>query len=69
MDLAFSRNNVRNITGYKIAINGQLGKVLISSSQAAFVSFFVGTITLIIVVGIMDRSSINIKEPIKQSVP
>ncbi|MFJ6209468.1 DMT family transporter [Lysinibacillus sp. NPDC092081] len=53
----------------QIAINGQLGKVLNSSSHAAFVSFFVGTITLIIVVGVMDRSYTNIKEPIKQSAP
>ncbi|MGE8077745.1 DMT family transporter [Peribacillus loiseleuriae] len=53
----------------QIAINGQLGKVLHSSSHAALVSFFVGTITLIIIVGIMDRSYTNIKEPIKQSAP
>ncbi|PFL64975.1 hypothetical protein COJ27_10690 [Bacillus cereus] len=53
----------------QIAINGQLGKVLHSSSQAAFVSFFVGTITLIIIAGMMDRSYTNIKEPIKQSAP
>ncbi|MEY9974289.1 transporter family-2 protein [Lysinibacillus sp. RC46] len=53
----------------QIAINGQLGKVLNSSSHAAFVSFLVGTITLIIVVGVMDRSYTNIKEPIKQSAP
>jgi len=53
----------------QIAINGQLGRVLNSSSHAAFVSFLVGTITLIIVVGVMDRSYTNIKEPIKQSAP
>ncbi|MEK4745024.1 MULTISPECIES: DMT family transporter [unclassified Bacillus (in: firmicutes)] len=53
----------------QIAINGQLGKVLHSSSHAALVSFFVGTITLIIIVGIIDRSYTNIKEPIKQSAP
>ncbi|MFJ7735563.1 DMT family transporter [Lysinibacillus sp. NPDC097287] len=53
----------------QIAINGQLGKVLNSSSHSAFVSFFVGTITLIIVVGVMDRSYAKIKEPIKQSAP
>jgi len=51
----------------QIAINGQLGKALHSSSHAALISFFVGTITLIIIVGIMDRSYTNIKEPIKQS--
>ncbi|MED2793597.1 DMT family transporter [Bacillus wiedmannii] len=53
----------------QIAINGELGKVLHSSSHAALVSFAVGTITLIIVVGIMDRSITNIKNPIKQSAP
>ncbi|MBV6681195.1 DMT family transporter [Bacillus thuringiensis] len=53
----------------QIAINGQLGKVLHSSSHAALVSFFVGTIILIIIVGIIDHSYTNIKEPIKQSAP
>ncbi len=53
----------------QIAINGQLGKVLHSASHAALVSFFVGTITLIIIVGLMDRSYTNIKEPFKHSAP
>lgn len=53
----------------QIAVNGQLGKVLHSSSHAALVSFFVGTITLIIIVGLKDRSYTNIKEPFKQSAP
>ncbi len=49
----------------QIAINGQLGKVLHSSTHAALISFFVGTITLLMIVGVMDRSNTNIKEPIK----
>ncbi|MGE7022125.1 DMT family transporter [Solibacillus cecembensis] len=53
----------------QIAINGQLGKVLHSTSHAALVSFFVGTITLIVIVGIMDRSYMSIKEPFKYSAP
>lgn len=53
----------------QIAINGQLGKVLHSSSHAALISFFVGTITLLIIVGIIDRSYKNIKEPINYSAP
>lgn len=53
----------------QIAINGQLGKVLHSSSHAALVSFFVGTITLIVIVGVMDRSYTNFKEPFKHSAP
>ncbi|WP_347722471.1 DMT family transporter [Lysinibacillus capsici] len=53
----------------QIAVNGQLGKVLHSSSHAALVSFFVGTITLIIIVGLKDRSYISIKEPFKQAAP
>ncbi|UYB45389.1 DMT family transporter [Lysinibacillus capsici] len=53
----------------QIAVNGQLGKVLHSSSHAALVSFFVGTITLIMIVGLKDRSYTNIKEPFKQSAP
>lgn len=53
----------------QIAVNGQLGKVLHSSSHAALVSFFVGTITLIIIVGLKDRSYTSIKEPFKQAAP
>ncbi len=53
----------------QIAVNGQLGKVLHSSSHAALVSFLVGTITLIMIVGLKDRSYTNIKEPFKQSAP
>ncbi|WP_144512937.1 DMT family transporter [Bacillus sp. FJAT-22090] len=53
----------------QIAINGQLGKVLQSSTHAALISFFVGAITLIMIVGVMDRSYTNIKEPIKQAAP
>lgn len=53
----------------QIAVNGQLGKVLHSSSHAALVSFFVGTITLIMIVGLKDRSYTNIKEPFKHSAP
>ncbi|MEK4424926.1 DMT family transporter [Solibacillus sp. FSL K6-1523] len=53
----------------QIAINGQLAKVLHSSSHAALVSFFVGATTLIVIVGVMDRSYTNITEPFKQSAP
>jgi transporter family-2 protein len=53
----------------QVAINGQLGVVLNSPLQAAFVSFFIGSVTLIIVVGLKERSYTNIKEPIKQSAP
>ena len=53
----------------QIAVNGQLGKVFHSSSHAALVSFFVGTITLIIIVGLKDRSYTNIKVPFKQAAP
>lgn len=51
----------------QIAINGQLGKALNSPAHAAFISFFIGTLMLIIIVGVIDRSYINIKNPIKQS--
>ncbi|SDD55139.1 transporter family-2 protein [Terribacillus halophilus] len=50
----------------QVAINGQLGVVLDSSIQAAFVSFFVGAITLIIVVGLKERSFVKVSNPIKQ---
>lgn len=51
------------------AINGQLGEVLHSPFHAAFVSFFVGSVTLISIVGLKERNYTNIKEPIKQSAP
>lgn len=51
------------------AINGQLGMVLTSPFQAAFVSFFIGSVTLVILVGLKERSYVNIKEPIKRSAP
>ncbi len=51
------------------AINGQLGVVLHSPFHAAFVSFFIGSVTLMILVGLKERSFTNIKEPIKQSAP
>ncbi|WP_462413047.1 DMT family transporter [Neobacillus sp. Marseille-QA0830] len=51
------------------AINGLLGTVLHSPTHAAFISFFVGSATLVIVVGIKERSYTRVKEPIKQSAP
>ncbi|WP_028591218.1 DMT family transporter [Paenibacillus massiliensis] len=53
----------------QIAVNGQLGRVLDSPFHAAFVSFFVGSITLILVVALRDRSYTNVKEPIRQFAP
>jgi bacterial/archaeal transporter family-2 protein len=50
----------------QVAINGQLGIVLHSSIQAAFVSFFIGALTLIIVVSLKERTFAGIKNPIKQ---
>jgi len=51
------------------AINGKLGVVLDSPFHAAFVSFFIGSVTLVILVGLKERSFANIKEPINQSAP
>jgi bacterial/archaeal transporter family-2 protein len=53
----------------QVAINGQLGVVLHSSVQAAFISFFVGAVTLIIVVAAKERSFAGVKMPIKQKAP
>jgi len=53
----------------QVAINGQLGVVLDSSIQAAFVSFVVGALTLIIVVGVKERSFVKVSSPIKQKAP
>lgn len=57
------------IVSIQAAINGQLGIVLNSSFHAAFVSFFIGSVILIIVVGLKERSYAKISEPIKQSAP
>lgn len=53
----------------QFAINGELGKVLQSPTHAAFVSFFVGTITLLIMVGVIDRSYANVKKAMRESAP
>lgn len=50
----------------QVAVNGQLGVVLDSSIQAAFVSFLVGALTLIIVVGVKERSFAKVSNPIKE---
>ncbi|MGY3716811.1 DMT family transporter [Sutcliffiella cohnii] len=57
------------LVSIQAAVNGQLGVALHSSFHAAFVSFFVGSITLLMIVGLKERSFAKIKEPIKQSAP
>ncbi|GHP14448.1 membrane protein [Lentilactobacillus fungorum] len=44
------------------AINGHLGALLNSTSQAAFISFFIGTILIIIVALLIDRRLPTIRE-------
>lgn len=51
------------------AINGQLRSVLDSPVHAAFVSFFIGAVLLITVVGLKERSYTSIKNPFKQKAP
>ncbi|GFZ30251.1 membrane protein [Clostridium zeae] len=51
------------------AINGQLGRVVHSTFHAAFISFFVGSSILIVVVGLKEHSYSNIKKPITQGAP
>lgn len=50
-------------------INGQLGIVLQSPVHAAFISFLSGTIFLIIVAFLKEKSFKNALEPIKQKAP
>ncbi|KYC62858.1 hypothetical protein B4099_1892 [Heyndrickxia coagulans] len=57
------------IMAVQAAINGKLGTVLHSPVHASFISFFVGSVVLVLIVGIKDRSFTNIKEPVKQSAP
>lgn len=57
------------LVAIQAAINGQLGVVLESPFQSAFISFFIGSLTLLIVVVIKERKFTNMKEPIKQSAP
>ncbi|AST91037.1 MULTISPECIES: DMT family transporter [Sutcliffiella] len=57
------------LVSIQAAVNGQLGVALHSSFHAAFVSFLVGFITLLLIVGLKERSFTKIKEPIKQSAP
>lgn len=51
------------------AINGQLGSVLGSPVHAAFVSFFVGAVILIIVVAVKERTFKDVVNPITQKAP
>ena len=51
------------------AINGQLGNVLGSSVHAAFVSFFVGAVILIIVVIVKERSFKDVINPFTKKAP
>lgn len=51
------------------AINGQLGKALHSSLHAAFVSFAIGLVILILLIAVKERSFANIAQPVKQSAP
>lgn len=53
----------------QVAINGQLGIVLHSSIQAAFVSFFIGALTLIVVAALKERTFTGVKNPIKEKAP
>jgi transporter family-2 protein len=57
------------VMSIQAAVNGQLGVVLHSPLHAAFVSFFVGSVTLIVIVGIKERSYKNVIEPVMQSAP
>ena len=57
------------LTTVQIAINGELGSILNSPVRAAFVSFLVGTITLIAIVSLKERSFAGLKNTFKQKAP
>lgn len=53
----------------QFAINGHLGQVLNSSIQAALVSFTIGAVTLIVVVLLINRTFVTLKNPVIQKAP
>ena len=57
------------LTSVQVAINGELGSVLNSPVRAAFVSFLVGTIILIAIVGLKERTFSGLKNTFKQKAP
>jgi bacterial/archaeal transporter family-2 protein len=57
------------LTTVQIAINGGLGSVLNSPVRAAFVSFLVGTLTLIALVSLKDRTFAGLKNTFNQNAP
>lgn len=56
-------------TATQVAINGQLGVVLESKTHSAFISFLIGTITLLFIVIIRRDNLKEIKNPIKEKTP
>ena len=57
------------LTAIQFAINGELGSILNSPVRAAFVSFLVGTITLIASVSLKERTFSGLKNTFKQNAP
>lgn len=51
------------------AINGELGSAVNSPFTAAFISFFVGAATLIIIVVLRDKTFVPVKYPITEKAP
>lgn len=51
------------------AINGELGSAVNSPFTAAFISFFIGAATLIIIVLIREKTLIPVKYPITEKAP
>ncbi len=54
------------LVAIQIAINAELGSILNSPVRAAFVSFLIGTIALIVTVGLKERTLIGLRRPIEQ---
>lgn len=51
------------------AVNGELGIAVNSPFTAAFISFFVGAATLVVIVIIRDRTFVPVKYPITEKAP
>lgn len=57
------------LSAMQTAVNGELGRFLHSPVQAAFISFLVGVLTLILFVGIKEGKFYRIKEAARQGMP
>lgn len=58
-----------SLLSVQAAINGELGAAVNSPFTASFISFFVGAVTLIIIVIVRDKTFMPVKHPFVQKAP